>query len=32
MDTIDLAFMATDLQRRFPELLVTSLADILAHR
>jgi uncharacterized protein YbjT (DUF2867 family) len=32
MDSIDLTFMATDLHRRFPELPVTSLADILAHR
>jgi hypothetical protein len=32
MDSIDLTFIATDLHRRFPELPVTSLADILAHR
>jgi len=32
MDSIDLTFMPTDLQQRFPELPVTSLADILAHR
>ena len=32
MDRIDLTFMATDLRRRFPELPVTSLADILARR
>jgi NADH dehydrogenase len=30
MDTIDLTFAPTDLQRRFPELQMTSLADILA--
>ena len=32
MDSIDLTFMATDLHRRFRELPVTSVADILAHR
>jgi uncharacterized protein YbjT (DUF2867 family) len=32
MDTWDLSFAATDLHRRFPELPVTSLADILTHR
>jgi uncharacterized protein YbjT (DUF2867 family) len=32
MDTVDLTFSPTDLQRRFPELPVTSLADILASR
>jgi hypothetical protein len=32
MDTVDLTFAPTDLQRRFPELPVTSLADILASR
>ncbi len=32
MDGIDLTFTATDLRQRFPELPVTSLADILAHR
>jgi len=32
MDTIDLALAPTDLQRRFPELPVTSLADILSRR
>jgi len=32
MDSIDLTFMATDLHRRFPELSVTSLDEILAHR
>ena len=32
MDTIDLTFAPTDLHRRFPELPVTSLADILANR
>jgi uncharacterized protein YbjT (DUF2867 family) len=30
MDTVDLRFAPTDLQRRFPELPVTSVADILA--
>jgi uncharacterized protein YbjT (DUF2867 family) len=30
MDSIDLTFVATDLHRRFPELPVTSIADILA--
>jgi hypothetical protein len=32
MDTIDLTFAPTDLHRSFPELPVTSLADILANR
>jgi hypothetical protein len=32
MDTMDLTFAPTDLHRRFPELTVTSLADILAGR
>jgi uncharacterized protein YbjT (DUF2867 family) len=32
MDTMDLTFAATDLHRRFPDLPVTSLADILACR
>jgi uncharacterized protein YbjT (DUF2867 family) len=32
MDSIDLTFTATDVRRRFPELPVTSLADILAQR
>jgi NADH dehydrogenase len=32
MDTIDLTFAPADLHRRFPELQVTSLADILARR
>jgi uncharacterized protein YbjT (DUF2867 family) len=32
MDTVDLTFAPTDLHRRFPELQVTSLADILTHR
>jgi hypothetical protein len=32
MDTIDLRFAPTDLHNRFPELPVTSLADILANR
>ena len=32
MDTIDLALAPTDLQRRFPELPVTCLADILSRR
>jgi len=32
MDTMDLTFAPTDLHRRFPELPVTSLADILTHR
>jgi len=32
MDTIDLTFAPTDLHRRFPELPVTSLADILEDR
>jgi len=32
MDTMDLTFLPTALHRRFPELPVTSLADILAHR
>jgi uncharacterized protein YbjT (DUF2867 family) len=32
MDTLDLTFTPSDLHRRFPELPVTSLADILAHR
>jgi uncharacterized protein YbjT (DUF2867 family) len=32
MDRIDLRFVATDLHRRFPDLPVTSVADILAHR
>ena len=32
MDTIDLTFAPTDLHGRFPELPVTSLADILASR
>jgi uncharacterized protein YbjT (DUF2867 family) len=32
MDTTDLTFAPTDLHRRFPELAVTSLADILTHR
>jgi NADH dehydrogenase len=32
MDSIDLTFTGADLHRRFPELPVTSLADILAHR
>src|SRR4029077_14815989 len=32
MDTMDLTFTPTDLHRRFPELPVTSLADILTHR
>jgi NADH dehydrogenase len=32
MDTIDLTFVPTDLHRRFPELAVTSLADILTRR
>ena len=32
MDTVDLTFAPTDLQFRFPELQLTSLAEILAHR
>jgi NADH dehydrogenase len=32
MDTMDLTFAPTDLHRRFPQLPVTSLADILSHR
>jgi uncharacterized protein YbjT (DUF2867 family) len=32
MDTVDLAFAPTDLRSRFPELSVSSLADILASR
>jgi uncharacterized protein YbjT (DUF2867 family) len=32
MDTMDLTFTPTDLHRRFPDLPVTSLADILASR
>ena len=32
MDTIDLTFGPTDLHRRFPELPVTLLADIIARR
>jgi uncharacterized protein YbjT (DUF2867 family) len=32
MDTMDLTFAPTDLHRRFPELPVTSLADILTRR
>jgi NADH dehydrogenase len=32
MDTMDLTFAPTDLHRRFPDLPVTSLADILTHR
>jgi hypothetical protein len=32
MDTMDLTFAPTDLHRRFPELPVTPLADILASR
>jgi uncharacterized protein YbjT (DUF2867 family) len=32
MDTMDLTFAPTDLYRRFPELPVTSMADILTHR
>jgi uncharacterized protein YbjT (DUF2867 family) len=32
MDSIDLTFASTDLHRRFPELPVTSLAEILARR
>jgi hypothetical protein len=32
MDTIDLTFAPTDLQTRFPEMPVTSLANILASR
>jgi NADH dehydrogenase len=32
MDSIDLTFTATDLHRKFPELPVTSVADVLAHR
>ncbi|MEO8258404.1 MAG: SDR family oxidoreductase [Acidobacteriota bacterium] len=32
MDRIDLTFMAGALHRRFPELPVTSLAEVLAHR
>jgi hypothetical protein len=32
MDTIDLTFAPGDLHRRFPELPVTALADILARR
>jgi hypothetical protein len=32
MDTIDLTFVPTDLHRRFPELPVTTLADILNRR
>jgi hypothetical protein len=32
MDTIDLTWAPTDLPRRFPELPVTSLSDILARR
>ena len=32
MDTMDLTFAPTDLHRRFPELPVTSLADILTQR
>jgi len=32
MDTIDLTFVPTDLHRRYPELAVTSLADILTRR
>jgi len=32
MDTMDLTFASTDLHRRFPELPVTPLADILASR
>jgi uncharacterized protein YbjT (DUF2867 family)/protein-S-isoprenylcysteine O-methyltransferase Ste14 len=32
MDTIDLTWAPTDLPRRFPELPVTSLTDILARR
>lgn len=32
MDRIDLTFAPTDLHRRFPDLPVTSLADILTHR
>ena len=32
MDTIDLTFAPTDLHSRFPEMPVTSLADILASR
>jgi uncharacterized protein YbjT (DUF2867 family) len=32
MDTLDLTFTPSDLHRRFPELPVTSLADILARR
>jgi uncharacterized protein YbjT (DUF2867 family) len=32
MDTIDLTFAPTDLQRRFPDLPVTPLADILTRR
>ena len=32
MDTIDLTFIATDLRRSFPELPISSLADILTRR
>jgi uncharacterized protein YbjT (DUF2867 family) len=32
MDTMDLTFAPTDLHRRFPDLPLTSLADILTHR
>jgi uncharacterized protein YbjT (DUF2867 family) len=32
MDTMDLTFAPTDLLRRFPDLPVTPLADILTHR
>jgi uncharacterized protein YbjT (DUF2867 family) len=32
MDTMDLTFTPTDLHRRFPDLPVTSLADILTRR
>jgi NADH dehydrogenase len=32
MDTIDLTFAPVDFRRRFPELPLTSLADVLAHR
>ncbi len=32
MDTIDMTFLATDFHGRFPDLAVTSVADVLAQR